>query len=1142
MKQIILSLFIFLTILSAQDTQTKTVKIAFGFDKQPFIFGKDMFKGIEADIIKEAFAISGYKVKDIRMTKDNLETAIYKYDDIDGVSTISPNDKKLYYSDDFTVYENYAISRKSENIKLDSIDDLKNINFIAWKNSYNDLGDKFYKLYNPKDGIYKESYHESMIQKEDVKRFFSGQVDVILIDKTIFNWHKNLYKNKKEYTFHKIFTYNKIYPVTFKSKEIRDIFNIGLRKLKKSGRYLEIIEFYQKDKIVKLKNYLDILADISSKYLYMNDYKKLDFVLKQYFKNTAILSVSINNLEKDIFKVSIDNNDSSSSFFEKDIFYEDGQNIIKVGTIKVEYSNNISKNKINIDNLIPNISNINSLNRNDLLYIKKVYKKYNIVCLDTLGLTKQEKEYIRKHKIITVHNESSWAPYNFIEKGTAKGFSIDYMNLLALKLGIKIKYIQGYSWHEFLKQIEEEKIDVLLNISPSLKREEYINFTTPIIDSKKAIFSNQRHFNAIKDLENKIVAVPEGFYISGYLENNYPKIKLKKYKNTFECILAVIKNEADAMIENYAAVNYLIRQNGLSIKYVSITQEDRLTAHLALGVRKSQVILRDILQKAQNSVTQKQLDILKNMWFGLNNKLNTTSLYKSKEDNIKYEKVIRACVGPSWMPFENINKNGEYIGIISEYNKLISKKADLTFEFKYMKTFKQSIDDVLNNKCDIIMAAVANPKMKKKLLFTKPYYVAPRAYVTHKDTPWVSDFSYLLKHNKRVGVVENTPASIILKNMYKNNIEIISYKNTQEGLKAVSSKEIISFVNIMPTIAYSIQNNLFTDIKIAGYINKNIPLSIAVNKNNTKLVPILNRAINSITPQEKLEIFDKWISIKFESKVNYIYLEIAIGIFIVILLIGIYINHLLKKRIKKEVQKNRDNEKLIIQQSRLAQMGEMISMIAHQWRQPLNNLSVLNQTVVLKYKRNKLDDKIIDYFQTNSNKQIQNMSKTIDDFRDFFKPEKEKVNFCINDIISNTIEMVEPVFVTNEISINFENVEILNTIGYPNELGQVILNIINNSKDALLEKKIEKKKIDILLFKQNQDIIILIKDNANGIPSNIIDNIFDPYFSTKIEKDGTGLGLYMSKMIIEDHCDGKITASNDKDGAVFRIMLKEYNV
>jgi len=245
----------------------------------------------------------------------------------------------------------------------------------------------------------------------------------------------------------------------------------------------------------------------------------------------------------------------------------------------------------------------------------------------------------------------------------------------------------------------------------------------------------------------------------------------------------------------------------------------------------------------------------------------------------------------------------------------------------------------------------------------------------------------------------------------------------------------------------------------------------------------------------------------------------------------------LKETIRKEVKKNKEQQLFMLQQNRLAQMGELIGMIAHQWRQPLNNLSLINQVVIAKYQADKLDDDVMGYFKENSKKQIDLMSNTIDDFRNFFKNEDEKQDFSLSEVISNAIKMTEPIFKKNQVSVLFDDKKEYMAFGLSNSLIQVILNIINNAKDALIENEIEDKKIYIDIVEDEDGIIINIKDNAGGIDESIIDKIFDPYFSTKQSKNGTGLGLYMSMMILEEQMQWKLKVYNTDNGANFQIII-----
>ena len=247
----------------------------------------------------------------------------------------------------------------------------------------------------------------------------------------------------------------------------------------------------------------------------------------------------------------------------------------------------------------------------------------------------------------------------------------------------------------------------------------------------------------------------------------------------------------------------------------------------------------------------------------------------------------------------------------------------------------------------------------------------------------------------------------------------------------------------------------------------------------------------------------------------------------------------LQKKVDEEVKKAREKDTQLLQQSRLAQMGEMISMIAHQWRQPLSAISTTTGSLNFKLMLDDIDkDELIEEI-INIEKYVQHLSKTIDDFRNFFKQNKQKEWISIKKVIEDSVSIIKNVLTSKNITILTEYDCDMDIKTYPNELRQVLLNLIANSKDAILENDTKNPTIIIKSECKDDKVYILCIDNAGGIPENIINNIFNPYFSTKLEKDGTGLGLYMSKIIIKEHCNGEITASNNKTGAVFKIELNK---
>ncbi len=246
----------------------------------------------------------------------------------------------------------------------------------------------------------------------------------------------------------------------------------------------------------------------------------------------------------------------------------------------------------------------------------------------------------------------------------------------------------------------------------------------------------------------------------------------------------------------------------------------------------------------------------------------------------------------------------------------------------------------------------------------------------------------------------------------------------------------------------------------------------------------------------------------------------------------------LKTKVDIAIKESQKKDRALFYQSRLAQMGEMLSMIAHQWKQPLSEISGIFMELETAYKFKKLDDEYILECAKDGDKITSFMSRTIEDFRNFFKPDKRKERFCINTAVDEALTLVGATIISSGIKILREEGKDVFTYGHPNEFAQVILNILLNARDAVNLRKIEKPTVGIKTYTKESKSYLQIWDNAGGVDKSIIDKIFDPYFSTKDKVDGTGLGLYMSKMIIEKSMNGNIWVENRKSGAIFTIEVQ----
>lgn len=236
-------------------------------------------------------------------------------------------------------------------------------------------------------------------------------------------------------------------------------------------------------------------------------------------------------------------------------------------------------------------------------------------------------------------------------------------------------------------------------------------------------------------------------------------------------------------------------------------------------------------------------------------------------------------------------------------------------------------------------------------------------------------------------------------------------------------------------------------------------------------------------------------------------------------------------------KQNKEFEKMVLQQSKFVKSGEMIANITHQFRQPLNNISYILINLKKRFESEKLDKIFFDKKVNQANEQVSFLSKTIDDFKEFYLQEKEKDDFLVKDSIQNALTILNPDLQKDNINLNlkFETFEDIKIFGVKNELSQVILSLVSNSIDAL--KNRHNPKISINVVSSSAEVIIEILDNAGGIKAKNLKRIFEPYFSTK--EEGTGIGLYLSKIIIEESFGGKLQVQNIKDGAKFSIFIEK---
>ena len=249
------------------------------------------------------------------------------------------------------------------------------------------------------------------------------------------------------------------------------------------------------------------------------------------------------------------------------------------------------------------------------------------------------------------------------------------------------------------------------------------------------------------------------------------------------------------------------------------------------------------------------------------------------------------------------------------------------------------------------------------------------------------------------------------------------------------------------------------------------------------------------------------------------------------------LNAELEERVAREVEKNREKDRIMAHQARLAAMGEMLSNISHQWRQPLNNVSLIVQNLLLEYEGGALTADSCRAYVADCMKALKYMSRTIDAFRAFYHPDQQRQLFALSPAIADTLSLVREELESHGIAVETVNEHDPEVNGFKNEFSQVLLNIIVNAKEAILKRQPAMPLIKIVCSQNGKSALVTVTDNGGGIPPELMDKIFDPYFTTKFMSQGTGVGLYMSKMIIEKHMGGSISITNNVAGAEVIIEI-----
>ncbi len=751
---------------------------------------------------------------------------------------------------------------------------------------------------------------------------------------------------------------------------------------------------------------------------------------------------------------------------------------------------------------------------------------------DALKFTQEESLFLKQNRVIKIANEMDWAPFDYNEFGKPTGLAIEYVKLLLDKVGIKYEFVNGYAWGELLGLYGDKKIDLMPAIYKNKEREERTLFTTPYYQGDLSIFAKDKSLSSIDKLSGKKVGIEHSDASLPLIKNHLKNSSVTEFTPTVELFKQLESKKIDALVCNPLLMQHFI-QNGVisnvfKIQDVEMSADERRVISLHVGVRKELPSLHSILQKVINSLDNSEIETLKKQWLY---KENASGLKLTpKEKNYLQNNAIKLCVDPDWMPFEKL-ENEKHVGMSADFFKIIQKNLNTKIEVVQTSSWSESIEFAKSRECDLLSLAMETPKRQEYMNFTTPYLKVPIVLITKPDVPFIADFQSV--KGREIGIPKAYAFGEILKKRYPD-MHIVEVQNVQDGLKRVKNGELFGYVGTLASVAYAFQTEFGGELKIAGKLDENWELGIAVRNDDSLLFSIFQKAVESVSDLQKREIMNKWIAIKYEKGVDRTLVYQIVSIALLLLLVSFYWT----KRLSRA---NRELKSAKTQAEEATKTkANFLANMSHEIRTPMN--SIIGMSYLLK--ETQLSDIQNDYvgkIETSSN----NLLTLINDILDFSKIEAKKLK--INRVDFNLLEVLNNVENLLKLKAHEKNLEFnvlydksnsMHLNGDALRISQVLTNLVANAIKFTHEGKVE-----IVLTKMDREVYrFAIRDTGIGLSEEQLQNVFTSFTqadsSITRKYGGTGLGLSISKELVS-LMDGKIWAESTLNrGSVFSFQIK----
>jgi polar amino acid transport system substrate-binding protein len=736
-----------------------------------------------------------------------------------------------------------------------------------------------------------------------------------------------------------------------------------------------------------------------------------------------------------------------------------------------------------------------------------------------LALSKEEQAWLSEHPQIEIGVMNAWPPMDFTDaQGNAIGIGADIIKALNGRLG-GVLQPRPAPWHELLDAFKQKRLPALMGITPTTERQQHFHFTDPYLTIPHVIVTHKDHpvANTISDLTGQRVAIEQNFIVGTILRQRYPDISLTEYGNTSDALDAVSRGEADAYIGNRAVTLYLIEHELISNLKIQSKIDETFSVN-AIGVRKDWLILRDILQKAFNTLTREELRSILKKWVPDAEQTTLSQTMKSHLQLTPQEqawlddhRLIKIGVDPHWEPIEFIDKQGQHRGITADFLTRIQNMLNVDFTYSPSLSWSEVITGAKSGEIDMLLALTSSTERSEYLNFTQPYLHFPIMIFTRRDAPLITGIDDL--KDSPIAVEENY---VIVEYLQKNHpeLQLKLMQTTSDALLALAAGEVDAHIGNLTLGSYLIDKLGLGNLKVAAPTPYSYDLAIGIRKDWPELQSIVDKALAAIDENERRAIRQKSLAIRYDVEVDYTLLMQVLGGAAILLLISLLWT----------AQVKRQKAALAVAKTEAEQANKFksyfLANMSHEIRTPMNAImgfSHLALQTELSSRQYHYVDKI--------NASAHALLGVINDILDFSKIEAgkleiEKIPFSLDKVLENLANLTAMRAEEKGLEILFNrDLKIPDTlIGDPLRLGQVLINLTGNAikftnqGEIIVRVKMERQ------TNQKVWIAFSVQDTGIGIEAAELPRLFKPFTqldgSTTRRHGGSGLGLSICQHLI----------------------------